>query len=225
MQFVLPFTKSRPQSGNLPLENNEDEVYETDQCSIDDDEDDIIATGQKENLPDPHPQADLLDSNNFSRTPSRTSSRSSTKRKAPPKPPADEMEHAVVNYLSQRSATQPENPDLDFFKSILPDVATLNASEKRRFKVIVLQALDNMLQEKKTSAPASTCVSNNNRQASDSSDVLGSNTAHMYNIHVGEFTPNPFGGSMLVNEGNYPPIYQPGCEASTPDQEEPSFTQ
>lgn len=120
MQFVLPFTKSRPQSGNLPIENDEEETFETDQINIDDDENDSRATGVEEHPPDHHPKTDLLDTN-FSRTPSRTSSRSSTKRKVPSKCPVEEMKHAVVNYLSnKRGAPQPENPDLDFLKAFFP---------------------------------------------------------------------------------------------------------
>lgn len=212
MQFLLPFTKSRLQSGNLPIENNEDEMFDTDQASIDDDENDSRATGFEQHAPDEHPEPNVLDTSNFSRTPSRTSSRSSTKKKTPLQPPVDEMEHAVVNYLSQRSAPIPENPDLDFFKSILPDVASLNASEKRMFKVRMLQTLDDMLQKKSTPV--------NDKEASNSqytSDVLASNTS---NIHAGNFIPSPFGESMFVNEGNYPPNYQRGYDA--PDQNEPS---
>ena len=108
------------------------------------------------------------------------------------------MEHAVINYLSQKSEPKSENPDLDFFKSILPDMGNLNASQKRRFKVVVLQTLDNILQEKNTSTSASASLSTNDRQANAvlmySSDLSASNTAHtshMYNnIPVGTFTPD-----------------------------------
>lgn len=218
MQFILPFTKSRPQSGNLPFKNNEDEMFDTAQCTIDNDDIDSIATCFEEPAPDEHLEPNLLDASNFLHTPSRTLSKSSTKRKQP-KPPEDEMEQAVIKYLSQKSAPQPENPDLDFFKSILPDVATLNASEKRMFKVKVLQILDDMLQKK-------TCAATPfNRQDSDSpstSDGLASNTLQIYNNHPGNFTPNPFDESMLVNEGNYPINYQLGHEASAPNQNKPS---
>ncbi|CAH1110452.1 unnamed protein product [Psylliodes chrysocephalus] len=83
MQFVVPFTKSRPQSGNLSIESDEEEILETDQYGIDDDDNESRATGPKEHPSDHHSEVDLPD-NNFSRTPSRTSSRSSPKRKAPP---------------------------------------------------------------------------------------------------------------------------------------------
>ncbi|XP_060536904.1 uncharacterized protein LOC132708552 [Cylas formicarius] len=158
MQFVLPFTKSRPQSGNLPIEND-GEMFETENFSIDGYENDSRATGLEEQ-PFDHPETDLVDSD--LQTSSCTSSRSSTKRKAPPKTPVDEMEHAVVKYFSQRSAPQPENPDLDFFKSILPDVGALDASEKRKFKLKVPQESYDKLQKKNTSAvsSASTSVSN-----------------------------------------------------------------
>ncbi|KAG5896037.1 hypothetical protein JTB14_011032 [Gonioctena quinquepunctata] len=93
-EFVLPFAKSRYQSGNSPSKNND--MVETDHSSIDDDENDSRADGREANTPDDHPETDLLNHNSNSSlsTPSRIpslSSKSSTKRKAL-KPPVDEME-------------------------------------------------------------------------------------------------------------------------------------
>ena len=70
MQFVLPFTKSRPQSGNLPTEANEDEMVETDQGSIiDDDENDSTAPGPEEPREEPNPnhhlEASLQNGNSY----------------------------------------------------------------------------------------------------------------------------------------------------------------
>lgn len=213
MQFILPFTKSRSQSGNLP-HSTEDEMFENNYSSVDEDEENSRPADPEEHTPGHHPQADLDHSNSL-RTPSSLFS-SSTKRKAPPKPPVDEIESAVVGYLSQRNVRKPENPDLNFFKSILPDVGALSASQKRRFKVLILQTLDSMLQETNTSASASPGF--NDRPASNSSiyssSTAASNMAHVYNHHTGDFIPNPSNG-MLTNESIYPPNYQPNY---TPNQ-------
>lgn len=57
----------------------------------------------------------------------------------------------VVNDLTPSSPKQyvgiPYNPDLSFFHSILSDVASLNPSQKRRFKLQVLQLLDDIANE------------------------------------------------------------------------------
>ena len=207
MQFVLPFTKSRPQSGNLP-HTIEDDIFENDCPTGDEDEEDSRPADPETQTPDHPSQADL-DHSNSSRTPS-TSSRSSIKRKASSKPPVDEMESAVVSYLSERNVRKPENPDLDFFKSILPDVATLDASQKRRFKVQILQTLESMLQETNRSACATPLL--NVRPASNSSiyssSTASSNMTHSFNNSTGNFILDPCSG-MLYNGSILPPNYQP----------------
>ncbi|KAK9710831.1 hypothetical protein QE152_g25828 [Popillia japonica] len=121
------------------------------------------------------------------------------------KPPENEMENAVIAYLSERNERQPENPDLNFFKSILPD----DASQKRRFKVVMLQTLESMLQEANT--PASTSPVINDRPASTScliysSDIAASNITHVPNNHASNFTTNP-STTMFINESIWRPNY------------------
>ncbi|KAL1487910.1 hypothetical protein ABEB36_015295 [Hypothenemus hampei] len=159
MQFVLPYTKSRPQSGNLPI--TEEEMFEN--ADSIENETENLSTVESETPPFDHISQADIDHENFSSTPSTssmlststtpsTSTTSSKKRKTLLKPPVDEMETAVINYLSKKNASKPENPDLQFFKSILSDVATLNVSQKLRFKLIILQMLQNMTKENETSA-------------------------------------------------------------------------
>lgn len=56
-------------------------------------------------------------------------------------------------HKSAKFETETDNPDLDFFKSILPDMAELNASQKRRFKLRVLMLLEDMSNEKNLAYP------------------------------------------------------------------------
>lgn len=148
MQFILPYTKSRSQSGNIPNESIVGSEMENDESN--EDEEDVDKSEESEmhtpNHPTQKPLEHLQESNNSAHM-SPSLRRLPVKRKIQPNPPVDEMEKAVVGYLSQRNIQKPENSDLEFFKSIIPDVAALNPSQKRRFKVKMLQTLEDMSKE------------------------------------------------------------------------------
>ncbi|KAK9678960.1 hypothetical protein QE152_g40400 [Popillia japonica] len=59
MQFVLPFTKSRSQSGNLPNINNEKEMIEKNYSSADDNEEDSGPTDSRKQTPTDLTQSDF----------------------------------------------------------------------------------------------------------------------------------------------------------------------
>lgn len=157
MQFVLPFTKSRSQSGNLPIVSFEsDQNVEDDESTVDE-PDEVSKTEDLEvpvtpYTPDsPHEPSEQLNKSGGSSRMSASTGKFSAKRKIPTKyddvPYDDEMKKAVVGYLYKRTTMKSENPDLDFFKSILPDLVTFTPSQKRRFKVKVLQILEEISNE------------------------------------------------------------------------------
>ncbi|KAK9889844.1 hypothetical protein WA026_007207 [Henosepilachna vigintioctopunctata] len=57
----------------------------------------------------------------------------------------DSFGEAVKMYFAERLAKE-ANPDLEFFKSILPDIADFNAFQKRLFKRKVLEIIDEISQ-------------------------------------------------------------------------------
>ncbi|KAL3269368.1 hypothetical protein HHI36_008439 [Cryptolaemus montrouzieri] len=57
----------------------------------------------------------------------------------------DPFGEAVKMYFARKLAKD-QNPDLEFFKSILPDIADFSPSQKRRFKQKVLKAIDEVSQ-------------------------------------------------------------------------------
>lgn len=66
-----------------------------------------------------------------------------------PQPSVNEpLKSLVVNSIVKKSIETPINYDLVFFKSILPDLKDLNASQKRQFKQKILLALDDICNER-----------------------------------------------------------------------------
>lgn len=57
------------------------------------------------------------------------------------------FESTVADFISKQSGEESGNSDLHFFKSILPDLAGFSASQKRRFKIKVMQLIDDIANE------------------------------------------------------------------------------
>lgn len=220
MQFILPYTKSRSQSGNIPNESIVGSEMENDESN--EDEEDVDKSEESEmhtpNHPTQKPLEHLQESNNSAHM-SPSLRRLPVKRKIQPNPPVDEMEKAVVGYLSQRNIQKPENSDLEFFKSIIPDVAALNLSQKRRFKVKMLQTLEDMSKEGNVPPGASLTIvqpaSNTqpyqlNYSSNQLFDSTISDTPYIPNYcRRNDFTVNPSTG-MLLHETDRPPNYMVG---------------
>lgn len=171
MQFVLPFLKSRNQTGTLPPPNPEDD--NEDPADVEDDsadhESDIACETSKE-----VPEALRTTENGPSPPTLATSARRGRKRSED-----DPLERAVVDFISKKSGEESGNPDLQFFKSILPDVAGFSASQKRRFKIKVLQLIDDIANEGQTSRSPSVVYAYsgsadyNSRQHPEALGVMG----------------------------------------------------
>ncbi|XP_047484169.1 uncharacterized protein LOC125035903 [Penaeus chinensis] len=177
MQFVLPFLKSRTQIGNLPPPNPEDD--NEDPADVEDDnvdyESDIVCESVKE-----IPETPSTTENGPSPPSCASSVRRGKKRDAD-----DPLERAVVDFISKNSGEESVNPDLQFFKSILPDVAGFSASQKRRFKIKVLQLIDDIANEGSASRSPSVVsaysgsTNYNSRPNLESLGVMGEPTMKM----------------------------------------------
>lgn len=171
MQFVLPFLKSRTQIGTFPPPNAEDD--NEDPADVEDNsvdhESDIVCETLKE-----VPETPNTTDNDPSPPSCSTSVKRGKKRDAD-----DPLERAVVDFISKKSCEESGNPDLQFFKSILPDMAGFSASQKRRFKIKVLQLLDDIANEGSASRSPSVVsaysgsTNYNSRQHLESLAVMG----------------------------------------------------
>ncbi|GFO03273.1 transcription factor adf-1 [Plakobranchus ocellatus] len=146
MQFVLPFLKSRDRSRtlvSLPLKNEDQEPganeIEVELYCEDDNTDDT----SRETYEIPYQPETKQTPPKRARTEETLTAYDSLERAA------FHFQHNAAQVPQNR-----ENPDLEFFKSILPDMAELNASQKRRFKVRVLQLLDELATERATLPPS-----------------------------------------------------------------------
>ncbi|XP_005111547.1 uncharacterized protein LOC101848009 [Aplysia californica] len=159
MQFVLPFVKSRsdPES-SLPfcLKQEEEDPDEIEGDLLSDDEvDDTYGN----NIETPVEEEAALETFcELEPVPTACFKRGSRKRlKTLTAGDSFEMV-ANPDFARSTPVEKAENFDLDFFKSILPDMAELNASQKRRFKVRVLQLLEEFSCEGTAHVPSSPVI-------------------------------------------------------------------
>lgn len=158
LQFLMPYTKSRPQSGNLPATvTQRPQNMRPEPQNIE--EDDIIDTPiippEDLQLSLPATVANTVSENNaasstqpLSIKPSGSlSAWRSTKAK---ERKVDPLEKSLAFYFNKKgSEVQPHenNPDLYFFKSILPDIANFTPAKKRQFKRKVMDIIDELSED------------------------------------------------------------------------------
>lgn len=65
---------------------------------------------------------------------------------------------------SSTKEKKPENPDLDFFKSVLPDMNEMTSDQKRRFKMGILNLAGQILNENTSGSSSSSLHGYNNTQ-------------------------------------------------------------
>ncbi|KAK7084300.1 hypothetical protein SK128_024174 [Halocaridina rubra] len=143
MQFEIPFLNSRIQAGTLPLSSPGDvseDPADMEDNSVDH-EGDIDSEASKESLKTPRTTENDPSPPGFA-----TLSRRVRKRAAD-----NPFERAVADFISKKSGEKSGNPDLQFFKSILPDVAGFSASQKRQFKIKIMQLIGDISNEGSTS--------------------------------------------------------------------------
>ncbi|KAG0712951.1 hypothetical protein GWK47_017308 [Chionoecetes opilio] len=144
-KFVLPFLKSRIQAGTLPPSSPGDDNEADVELDSVDHEGDIVCETSKEG-----PETTKTTENHPSPPSFATSSRRGRKRAAD-----DPFERAVADFISKISGEESGKLELQFFKSLLPDVAGFSASQKRRFKIKVLQLIDDIANEGSASRSSS----------------------------------------------------------------------
>eukprot|EP00102_Acyrthosiphon_pisum_P021442 XP_016658652.1 PREDICTED: uncharacterized protein LOC107883347 isoform X3 [Acyrthosiphon pisum] len=126
LQFIEPFTKSRPQTGNLQTQENDNDGSETE---VDDEIDiDTSITCQETSVHKPKTIDKSIKKKN------NTSS-------------LDELNKVATNYFTNKKLTkerneEPDDPDMNFLKSLLPDIKALNPKVKRTLKYDILKLVN-----------------------------------------------------------------------------------
>lgn len=163
MQYLLPYTKSRTQSGNLGFSQppsdetpkdaeeveNEDAQDQTEEPAID--EFQVFRTTSS-TVPTSTPD--------ITTTTAPTSSLSSWRSSKAQKKKSDPFETAITKYFERKSTEQKvsaaaPDPDLSFLTSLLPDVQSLTAKKKRIFKRKVIELLEDLSEDYLTSTSTS----------------------------------------------------------------------
>ncbi|GFR73929.1 transcription factor Adf-1 [Elysia marginata] len=162
MQFVIPYLKTRAyNTGSLITSDPGHDIQEPYEikCELDDVEDsdcveDSFIEFPKSSLNNQEVDPTSSPSRGIKRTIVASTDKST--------------DTAVSKCKATKFLTNTENPDLDFFKSILPDIAELNASQKRRFKLKVLMLLEEMCSEGKNPARSFGAASGHSRNFANS---------------------------------------------------------
>ncbi|KAJ8948229.1 hypothetical protein NQ314_008466 [Rhamnusium bicolor] len=170
MQFILPYIKSRTQSGNLPSPSTENDpmnesmnmaeeaTQEHDdehlQSQTEVDQAEIQTTSQNEVDPAEtqttisEQQTENSDVNIIKR--SKLASKTARKKFRPATALENEADKCFIDYMKNQNITA--DADLEFLQSLLPDVKKMDCRRKRKFKTSVLQTIDNILGEQEDEA-------------------------------------------------------------------------
>lgn len=168
LSFLEPFTKSRKQSGNL---GGDSTTFSSQPASLLQTEDD------EQNANIDSPSSIQLEESAFSdisvsdaTTTKSTLLSEQSITAIPPmkvvklsKVSIDDVNKAALEFFNARTSKKPveaENPDLNFFKSLMPDMAEMNSDQKRRFRIGILTLMQDILSEKTSASTISTVLPN-----------------------------------------------------------------
>lgn len=86
-----------------------------------------------------------------------TNPNTTKKRATHTKTSMDEVDKCIIDYVTSKkdSQTNKSNSDLDFFKSLLPDISKMADYQKRQFKRRTLDTIDSILDN----SPSQTTIS------------------------------------------------------------------
>ncbi|KAL5237737.1 hypothetical protein ACI65C_005147 [Semiaphis heraclei] len=150
LNFLEPFTKSRKQTGNIPVNLNtvNENLNENDLENSDDQADDNESADQSfDNFSDPNSKEDSL----YSPSTSSANVNKNKKKLAPVL--LSDVNKAALDFFSKRKKTDTEEDmDLCFLKSLLPDMKLMTPDQKRRYKVQMINAASCILSEHIVSA-------------------------------------------------------------------------
>lgn len=155
MQFVLPFMKAKPQSGNLP------HVEETETELLNDNSNDTAEPERDVDRPDDSSQSQSSDPSSVDKIesvekvvlcPLETKKTTETPNKNAKKRPSDAMNDADKSFIeyvnwkkSKTTLSENSNPKLEFLKSLLPDLEKMSDYQLRQFKKRTLDIIDSIL--------------------------------------------------------------------------------
>lgn len=153
MQFLRPFIKSKPQYGNLSVVNSEDLNNLDDDANLDNsDVNSDVNTSQMnsfhtEEIPnkrarDESPSANIIQSDVTEPSAKLVKKHDMTISKRL----SVEADKSLIEYLNMKKAESSRNdPDLEFMKSLLPDIKKMSDYQKRLFKRRTLEVIDSIL--------------------------------------------------------------------------------
>ena len=143
LHFLIPFSKSRIQQSNIPLPAERDDegsssnhvnegVSNLDQ-SLTTNETELVANEDAGNIEEP-----------IAKKQKRRHYESKTQKMRPAE--MDPLEKCAVDYFRSKNITKEvENPDLQFLKSLLPDIERMNNLQKHQFKMRTMQTIGDIL--------------------------------------------------------------------------------
>ncbi|XP_069678787.1 uncharacterized protein [Periplaneta americana] len=135
MQFLLPFTKSRMRSGNIPRVNDAEPSEDTD----------IMAGEDEDEGSDPKAET-YKKSDELPRSSSQRKT-VETKRKHQGTQ-MDEFERRTLEYYEMKKSKSAESPDLHFFRGLLPYIEEFTSQERLKFQKSVLDAISNIYDQR-----------------------------------------------------------------------------
>lgn len=130
MQFIEPFTASRYQTGNL--QTIQGHGHFDDESESDEAHEDEIDTSMSYSVSSKNP-IQSIPKNSYIKKKTNTSS-------------IDELNKVVTGYFSNKKKAQVKtdenDPDMDFLKSLLPDIKLLNPCAKRILKIDMMKLVN-----------------------------------------------------------------------------------
>lgn len=168
LHFLKPFTKSRKQSGKLQRvgQSPEPEAEEQDRDhEIDSPEPaaQFLFDGEQENEAQRRNDGHLMNVGKWQEGMPADFVTPAAKKIKRTVSTEDVNRWAVECYQCRKHAgnNEVEDPDLSFFKSVLPDIREMNAEQKRRFKIGILNLAQQILKENGGSSLTDTARPNN----------------------------------------------------------------
>jgi len=152
MQFILPFMKVKPQSSNLKdTEDKDEQKSDTDivDTDINQDNSDVSLHDETQST-----SKESYKKRNLDVSQDKFNAPNTIKKRAlyNMKTSTDEVDKCVIDYITSKkdSQTNKNNSDLDFFKSLLPDISKMTDYQKRQFKRRTLDTIDSILDDSPT---------------------------------------------------------------------------
>jgi len=152
MQFILPFMKVKSQSSNLKdtedkdEQNSDTDIVDTD---INQDNSDVSLHDETQST-----SKESYKKRNLDVSQDKFNAPNTIKKRAlyNMKTSTDEVDKCVIDYITSKkdSQTNKNNSDLDFFKSLLPDISKMTDYQKRQFKRRTLDTIDSILDDSPT---------------------------------------------------------------------------